>query len=485
MYNVSDAAIEAFKADGVHKEFKITIRGVDYLNDQIVDDSFTLDQSILDSEQFEAIGCIASHFSVDLRAQFPTKIKGAGVKVFIKAENTEWIQLFEGLVDKCTKTANGWNRHIEAYDFLYNMSGQSGQETEDADKKYDITEWYNSHSSVSIDTLLGEVCSKFGITLKSGNKPLANGSITTTCGSVKKVTKLSALGLIKTIMQINACFGYVTEDGKFSWKYLVTESSEVGLLYPSAYTFPGPDTYTGSDPEREPGSGDKVVGEYESLEYQDFQMLPIDVVKVRNYEKDEKAGSYGSGLNSYIVQGNILILDKEASEKNIIAQNIYNALNDTYYVPFTSELPGLPYLQCGDQVSFWDYVGDYGSASIRRFYILSRTLTGGQHLKDSYSAEGNEYLHEFISGQENNTNVEEAIEEALEDYPNRDEVQEMIEQSGGGTTGIANIVSISPTDVPSNPDPLTLYCIQGECRLVEDIDFNDGSDEDEGEGDTP
>lgn len=480
MYNVSDAVIEAYKSDGVHKEFKVNINGVDYLNDKIVDDSFSLKQSILDSEQFEAVGCIASSFSVDLRAQFATKARGSRVKVYIRPNGVNaWSQIFDGYIDKCTKTANGWNRHIEAYDFLYNMSGQSGQSDENEKKKYDVTEWFNQHSSCSISSLLSELCSKYNLSLRTGNMPLANGSITTTCGSVKAASNLSALDLLKAIMQVNGCFGYITGDGYFSWKYLVMPThDDTGVLYPSGFLFPSPTLYPGQDPdyERNVDSATNFIGEYETLEYQDFKMLPIDTVKVRNYEKDETAGTWGeSGTsgNVYIVEGNILIKDASQAIKNEIAKNIFDKVNSTWYVPFNANLPGLPYIECGDEVNFWDFVEDYGHAHLQRFYVLTRTISGGQHLKDNWSANGNEYLHEFISGQADSSGVDELRDE-VDNLPTDEDVKDEI----ASASGLYNIVSKSSiSDIPNPPNAHTLYCVQCEIEFVDSIDTG-GEDED-------
>lgn len=459
MYNVSDAVIEAYKADGVHKEFKINLNGVDYLNDQIVADTLSLKQSILDSEQFEAIGCIASSFSIDLRAQFSTKQRGSHIKVYIKSNGVNtWSQIFDGYVDKCTKTANGWNRHIEAYDFLYNMSGQSGQADENEKKKYDVTEWFNNHGAISIGNLLSELCSKYNLPVRQGDKQLVCKNVNTNCGSVKQASSVSALDLLKAIMQINGCFGYITGDGYFSWKYLIMHAyDETGVLYPSAYLYPSQTLYPGQDPDQiqTKENATNFIGEYEHLEYQDYKMLPINVVKVRNYEKDEEYGSYGSGENSYIVEGNILIKDADKAKKDEIAKNLYDVIGSNWYVPFNASLPGLPYIECGDEVNFWDFIEDYGHAHIQRFYVMSRTLTGGQHLKDEWSAQGNEYLHEFIT-QGDTGNVDDLRDE-IEKKPDEEEVEEMIRNA----SGLVNIVSVqSYSDIPDPPAQYTLYCVQ-------------------------
>ena len=472
MYNVSDAVIEAWAQEGVHKEYRVVIDGTSYGNNKIVDDSLNLKQSIMDGENFEAIGCIASSFSCELRAQFPTKQRGKRIKVFARAGDSTEIQIFDGYVDKCTKTANGWRRTIEAYDYFYTMSGQSGEAADDDRKKYDITGWYNEHADVTIANLLSEVCSKFSISLRQGNIPLRSGSAITKCGKVKKATSLSALDLIKAIMQVNGCFGYITGDGYLSWKYLIMPSSEGGWLYPSAYLFSESTLYPGYDESRDdrtPEAAKNFIGEYESLEYQDFKMLPITKVLVRDSESDEHPGeAVYSGQapekNTYIVQGNVLITGAEQSVKDEVAHQLFETLNSTWYVPFTASVQGLPYIEPGDEVNFYDFVDDYGQASMQRFFILSRTLTGGQHLKDNWEAQGNEYQHEFVSGSGNGD---------MSNYDTSEEVDEKINDAIDAATSVYRIVSISPSEIPKEPEPRTLYCVQGECCWVSEInDYN-------------
>ena len=470
MYGVSPAVIEAYRTDGIHKITRVQIGDTSYTNEYIVDESFNLKQSLLDQENFEAIGCNASALSIEIRAQFSTKIRDKKIRVFMQAANTPEIPIFTGYVSKCTKTANGWNRAIEAYDYLYMMSGQGGMADENEKKKYDITDWYNEHSSCRVRDLLSEVCSKFGLPLRDGNKPLVAGNFTTYCGSQQKANSFSALDLLKAIMHLNACFGYITGDGYFSWKYLVMPSyDDVGWLYPSAYLYPETTLYPGQDPDhaRSEGSATNFIGEYETLQYQDFKMLPINMVKVRDNENDKEQGSYrqpGSGVssadNTYIIQGNPLIVKREKWDKDWVAQKVFDILSSTWYVPFEATLPGLPYLECGDEVNFYDFVGDQGTASLQRFFILNRTLTGSQHLKDNFSANGNEYQHEFVVGTAvdiDTSDLEEQLEEEIDDKI-------------ASASGLLHIVSVnSISDIPNPPDANTIYMVQGEFQVVETV----------------
>ncbi|MDT3387059.1 MAG: hypothetical protein LIR46_04755 [Bacteroidota bacterium] len=463
MYGVSDAVIEAFKTDGVHKDFKIILDNVEYYNDKIVDESFNLKQSIMDSEDFEAVGCIASSLSLELRAQFPTKQKGKKIQVFIKADNTlTWIPIFTGYVNKCQKTANGWRRSIEAYDFFYTMSGQSGNNDGNTKKEYNITDWYNSHYVTTVHGILVDVCNKYGLPVSPGDRALVNGSIEVN-PSARKASELSALDLIKECMKINGCFGYIKGDGAFSWRYLELPSHDTdGWLYPSAFAFPQGSLYPGQDTEHVAPdvNADNFIGEYENLQYEDFKMLPIDTVVVRDYEADTEQGSCGSGENKYIINGNMFTYGKNKTEKDKAAKNLYDILNSTYYVPFEAELPGLPYLQCGDPVSFYDFVDDYGQASLQRFYILSRSLSGSQHLKDVFSASGDEYKHEFsVDGKGQAANTDE-IKDDLEQY-----VDDAVASASG--CRIVSVTSLS--DIPDPPAANTIYCIQSEIQIVETI----------------
>ena len=268
-------------------------------------------------------------------------------------------------------------------------------------------------------------------------------------------------------MELNGCFGYITNDGYFSWKYLLMPTrDEEGWLYPSAYTFPSTDLYPGEDPDQgdTDANAKNVIGEYENLEYQDFKMLPINKVVVRDSEKDQNQGeasatSTSADDNTYIVQGNMLIKGANKDVKDDCAKNLFDVLNSTYYVPFAADLPGLPYMECGDEVNFFDFAGDYDQASRQRFYIMSRTLSGGQHLKDNWSANGDQYQHEFVVGTEANVDTEE-LKDELEDY-----VDDAVASAVG-----CKIVSVTAlSDIPNPPAANTIYCIQSEVQIVETI----------------
>jgi hypothetical protein len=109
-----------------------------------------------------------------------------------------------------------------------------------------------------------------------------------------------------------------------------------------------------------------------------------------------------------------------------MAENIYPNVEGFFYTPFQSDNNGLPWIEVGvDIVSYMAY--DYDNSTegnpvykTLKFFILSRTLSGLQNLRDSYSAEGDEFQRVFITDLQ--SRVETVVERVseivgqLEDY---------------------------------------------------------------------
>ena len=101
----------------------------------------------------------------------------------------------------------------------------------------------------------------------------------------------------------------------------------------------------------------------------------------------------------------------------------------------------------------------------KSFYILNRELTGTQALKDSYSAQGEEYQTEFITDLQTQIDILKKngganVQTQIEDYTySKSEIDGMF-SGGGGDGGIANIVLVD--HLPPDADSNTLYVVKGE-----------------------
>ena len=189
--------------------------------------------------------------------------------------------------------------------------------------------------------------------------------------------------------------------------------------------------------------------------------------------------TYGSGVNNYIVQGNIFAYGLTKQELSEIAKNIYNSIGGFSYYPFQAENNGLPYIECGlDAVSYyvvdWKKTMQPDSTDIvykeRQFYVLNRELTGIQALKDSYSAKGEEYQNEFITDLKTQIDLlknKSGIDKSYLDdnYYNKDYIDNLFENydPGGGGGGF-DVKSVKKA--PSTININTVYLIQGEVMVI-------------------
>ena len=79
------------------------------------------------------------------------------------------------------------------------------------------------------------------------------------------------------------------------------------------------------------------------------------------------------------------------------ATNILEKLRGVHFYPFKSKNNGLPFVEVGDSVVYALKSDRTGTYATNMFFILSRTISGVQLLKDQYSATGTEEQSEFIT----------------------------------------------------------------------------------------
>lgn len=144
----------------------------------------------------------------------------------------------------------------------------------------------------------------------------------------------------------------------------------------------------------------------------------------------------------------------------------------------------MPYLECGvDAVSY--VMIDYDKLESRKksrsshseeipykeqsFYILNRELSGIQALKDSYSAQGEEYQTEFITDLQTQIDIiKRNTGTDIKDYAyGKDYIDNnfydttQIDDMFANFEGDGGLKVESVLHLPSNPDENTIYLIQG------------------------
>lgn len=473
MLKVSDSVKSAYIYNEEKRHIVVSFPeiSVTLQESQIQAESFELEESLLEQNSIEFIGCISSCAKISI-ASVPQKLKNKKIVISIYTDNTqtEPVPLFTGYVVDDKRTSNKRLRNIVAYDEIYSLAEK------------DVTEWFNTQvalleagKTITIKQFRTRLFQHLGITQKKAN--LANDSF-----SIKKLTnmvkgddteetdteeeeKIYALDLIKAICQINGVFGIIGRDGKFVYRRLGVDNENDNGAYP------GVDENGGLYLPFIPGVGSIDVltdathyASYRSVSYEDYEVKGIQRVYVRQDEKS-KAGYAGTDKKyRYYVQGNRFTLGTTKADRNGIAECILKKVQGVTYTPFTASCVGLPYLEVGDPVSF--YVYDFEESdkqgkdvyTMKSFYVLSRTLKGIQSMTDTLSAQGEEKQRRFVSDLGIREDVSTAeLKEQVD--KNTDDISSQGNRISELETGGWNFVMVDAR--PTSPAPKTIYFVKG------------------------
>ncbi|MBP3339777.1 MAG: hypothetical protein J6L69_10275 [Lachnospiraceae bacterium] len=337
--NVSDEIKELYKKTNdstISKNYVIGIDGTDYDNKNIVFGSFSLTEKLCSNTQLRFGECNASMLKLKMVAEIgDISDKKINLKQIIN-ENSVDIGVYN--VDSCLLTENKKYRDIVAYDniILFNTN---------------VSEWYEMlEFPTTMNAMLQSLCDYIGVEL--AEVTLVNGEVelekTISPEDIKGIT------VLKSIAELNGGFFRAAADGKIEFITLDTNVVNEYL----------------------------EVKHYKTLKTENYTVNKFTRVNVRT-EDGDIGGSAGEGDNAYIVQDNFLIYGSSTEKLEVLAANIYEVIKDITYIPYTSEQIGLPYIKCGQQVS-------YKLTSGESFVglILQRTLSGTQGLKDVIKSSG-------------------------------------------------------------------------------------------------
>lgn len=314
--------------------------------------------------------CEASTFKLRVRERV---VPLAGKKILVSAtlEGAEEAPFMMGVykVDSDVPTADRRYRDIVAYDAMYDILNA------------EVSGWYNSLTfPMTLQQFRNSFCAYVGV--EQEEITLVNDDM-----AIEKTMdpgELPGKTVIESICEINGCFGHISRNGKL--RYVVLEQMIEGL-YPAENLYPADDIYP-ADPM---GTSEVSKSMYLSCQYEDFICQHIDKLQIRQEENDIGAIS-GIGNNCYIIEDNFLVYGKSAAELQTIADNVLSVIGVVWYRPAQVEARGNPCLEVGDGILLHTTREDVYT------YILQRTLKGIQALRDSYTAEGEEYRTGQVNG---------------------------------------------------------------------------------------
>lgn len=371
-----------------------------YTNSKILKESFRLTESLCDNDSLEFVGCIASCCQVSLY-DVEYDIKGQRMTVMI-----DDIPMFDGIVDSVEIQTPSLVKKITAYDKLYSISD------------VDVVSWYQGLTfPKTLKQIRDSLLTYLGLTWESIDLPADSVSI----AKEYDPKTLNGLDCLKAICQINGCCGIINRYGKFEFRYV---TSACAGLYPSIWTYPSLATYPSGQ-----STEDKYrLGYFENMKYQEYYVNPVTKVQIRPSEEEDGV-TEGTGDNKYIIQANMWAWNLDDLALQGIANGILDKLQNVTFHPCNIKGDGLPFLEVGDVIEYpinLDNVSHGGGYNATVFLIMSRTFTGTQFLRDTFTARGQENQSLFI------TDLQTQID--------------TIKQSGGGGGDMSNYYTKQETD---------------------------------------
>lgn len=281
-------------------------------------------------------------------------------------------------VDSVKKINEKQFLEVTAYDAMYKILNA------------DVTDWYDTEMVVELlpmsvknlrDSFFSYLSQELGINITQETTTLANDSvqiirkvIDTTDG--KTVVKGS--DIIVPICEINGVFGHIGRDNVFH--YVSLQAGDY-TLYPANNVYPADNLYP--DSRFANVECDDVA--YISASYEDYYTVPIDGVAVVDTKRDLVGRFYHTNpQNFYSVEDNFVVLSTNDNLSNI-AQNLLLAIYKVSYRPHETKAIGNPCYEVGDAIRYQTKYATIES------YMLQRSLTGIQAMRDVIIADGEEY----------------------------------------------------------------------------------------------
>ena len=365
-----------FAEDSTSKQVTIEYEDTLITNVDLFNQEITLEESLCSSKELRFGACEASILKFKVaNIVAPMNNKWITVKMVLNGHTDVPFTIGRYKVVKDTVTADRRWRDITAYDALYGII------------KKDVSAWYNTVFPSSDTLLTMEMFRNSFMSLFGLDQVLpAEGLVNDTMRIAKTISpeELSGGTVIRSICELNGCFGHIGRDGKFH--YITLERNIQGLyprkdLHPSKQLFP-------KTPKTFPAGAKKS---YISDKYEDYLVKTIDKLQIRQEENDIGIIINEAGTTAYIIEDNFLVYGKSSDELEQIARNIFKVITKLVYRPFSAEVKGNPCFEVGDPVRIST------QNKLVESYVLERTLTGIQALRDNFAAKGQEYQSKDVN----------------------------------------------------------------------------------------
>lgn len=344
MISIADKIKNLYKkvnSNEVTKDYKIAIGTVSLSNKDLVYGSFKLEQKLCSADTLTFGECNAAMVQFQCASSIgDVKGKDLVLQQSISASSTSGtLDLGAYVIDSCEITENKKYRTITAYDNIYKFNAN-------------VSDWYEKLTfPISMINMFKSLCAYIGV--KHNVSSLINGTLM--IDKTISADDLQGITVLKCIAELNGGFFRANGKGIIEFVQLSANTAQEEI----------------------------EVKLYSSLKKEDYATLVYDKLNIRMEDGDIGVIS-GSGDNAYIIEDNFLIYGKGSALLQPVSDKIFNVIKNISYVPFTSTQIGLPYIQVGDYIKYDTLTGSFSS------FILTRTQSGTQILKDTIETKGTE-----------------------------------------------------------------------------------------------
>lgn len=374
MLNLTDEQKAVFYSSGYYKGYRMVFDDIDLTidNEIIHQESVTITQSICSDEELSLGGCIASSIEFEVSEVMDKDVTGLEFKCYMDVEDTEGntvltIPMGVYRVNSAKCVDNKDYKKIIAYDALYDASE-------------DVSEFYNNifaeNETISYAEFRLKILNHFGIDFVGRNYINDDETAKKT---LSPQGNLTGVMILKCICEANGAFGYIDRNGKFAEAI----AREAAGLFPEEDLYPAEDLYPESGANVQYVGAETDKAQYINTKFEEYETMPITCVTIKSSADDIGVASSDDESNPYIISSNFLFYGKTKEELKSIGKKIQSVLSGFVYRPNETTLEGLPYMDVGDWYSLVKNRDGVVSP------ILSRTLTGVQGLRDTFSSKGN------------------------------------------------------------------------------------------------
>ena len=405
MIDLTDEQKKVFYEAGYFFDYRMHFPDLDLTidTDTLHSESVTIKESICDNEDLTLGGCIAFSCEFEVSEIIQHDLSKRSFDVTMEVHDEAGNTILE-IPMGCYKVYSAEMvddkdyKKIVAYDALYDASADVSDwyeglfpvislnaVTKTDDNGTESTVLVKNYGTTTLKAMRESLLQHLGILYEE--QSLVNDDMIVSKSLQKSGDNCTGLMMLKWMCEIHGGFGRMNRNGRFE----VTTLQSSGL-YPDEDRYPDVDLYpeNGNTSSVALGVSDEEPrAEYITAKFEEYMTKYITGINVRT-EDDDVGCTVGTAENPYIISGNALLFGKTAAELKPIAENILNVIKDIIYRPNTTELNGLPYVEVGDVYSV-------EKEDVVESYVLSRTLSGIQLLRDTYEAKGSETRSNNVS----------------------------------------------------------------------------------------